>query len=150
MFLYGGMTSADDPETTETKAIAIKGTGDNGDSPSAPRITAKGSGEFAEKLLDIAFAEGVKVRQDRDLTELLDAFEVDSPVPLEALHAVSLILERVYAENQRMAGAGDDGDTVTAAKAPPSGPTILDGATGEPVAVSGDDTPTGGEDGRDG
>ncbi len=93
----------------DTKAVAVKR-----DSESAtPRITAKGHGYNAEKILDIAFAEGVKVRQDKDLTELLDAFEVESPIPLEALHAVSLILERVYAENKVMTEAREhDTDTV--------------------------------------
>ncbi|NVJ99153.1 MAG: EscU/YscU/HrcU family type III secretion system export apparatus switch protein [Alphaproteobacteria bacterium] len=83
-----------------TKAVAIKQEGDG----NTPKITAKGHGYNAEKILEIAFAEGVKVRQDKDLTELLDAFDVECPVPLEALHAVSLILERVYAENQRLSG----------------------------------------------
>jgi flagellar biosynthesis protein len=81
-----------------TKAVAVKKSA-GGDSPV---LTAKGEGQLAEKLLDIAFAEGIKVRQDKDLTELLSAFDIESPVPLEALHAVSLILERVYAENQKM------------------------------------------------
>ena len=80
------------------KAIAIE----QKDGQDAPQLTAKGEGLLAERILDIAFAKGVKVRQDKDLTELLDAFEVESPVPLEALHAVSLILERVYAENKKL------------------------------------------------
>lgn len=88
------------PTMPDTKAVAIKKTGD----AEPPKITAKGHGYNAEKILEIAFAEGVKVRQDKDLTELLDAFDVESPVPLEALHTVSLILERVYAENQKLMG----------------------------------------------
>lgn len=82
--------------TPKTKAIAVKDD-PHGDSPV---ISAKGSGFRAEKILDIAFAGGVKVRQDPDLVELLDAFDVESPVPLEALSAVSAILERVYQENE--------------------------------------------------
>jgi len=88
-------------DVPDTKAVAVK----QGDGVAAPKITAKGHGYAAEKILDIAFAEGVKVRQDKDLTELLDAFDVDCPVPLEALHAVSLILERAHAENAKMAAA---------------------------------------------
>lgn len=104
-----------------TKAVAIK----RKTSDDTPVITAKGHGFNAEKILDIAFAEGVKVRQDKDLTELLDAFDVESPVPLEALHAVSLILERVVAENSRLAGtqpssqASDTIDTSTEVTAQP-------------------------------
>ncbi|TNE62084.1 MAG: flagellar protein FhlB [Alphaproteobacteria bacterium] len=101
-----------------TKAVAIK---DNAEG-APPSITAKGHGFVAEKILDIAFAEGVKVRQDSDLIELLDAFEVESPVPLEALHAVSLILERVYAENKRMEAA----TTVDTAPLPQSPQTPQD------------------------
>lgn len=95
------MSNQDTDKIPETKAVAIKRDGPD----SAPSIAAKGHGFLAEKILDIAFAEGVKVRQDKDLVELLDAFDVDCPVPLEALHAVSLILERVYAENRKMEGA---------------------------------------------
>ena len=126
------MTNSDNNPDKLTKAVAIKGTesdaGDGMDTP--PRIVAKGSGELAEKILDIAFAEGVKVRQDNDLTELLDAFEVDSPIPLEALHTVSLILERVYAENQKLADADELTEPVTPEKS-----TTLDGVTGNPVPV---------------
>ena len=90
-----------------SKAVALEEQADRG-----PVIVAKGSGHSAEKILEIAFAEGIKVRQDQSLVELLEAFEVESPIPLEALHAVSLILERVYLEEQRLAshqGTGDRG-----------------------------------------
>ena len=86
-----------------TKAVAVERRG----AADLPHITAKGHGYVAEKILDIAFSDGVKVRQDKDLVNLLDAFEVESPVPLEALHAVSLILERVYAANRQMADRSD-------------------------------------------
>jgi len=101
------MTPIKDNQPHTPKAVAIKGAeGSLGeDGQSQPKIIAKGSGALAEKILDIAFAEGVKVRQDKDLTEILDAFDVESPIPLEALHTVSLILERVYAENNKMSKA---------------------------------------------
>lgn len=91
--------STPDPEILKRKAIAIKG---SEAADTAPSIAAKGQGYVAERILDIAFAEGVKVRQDEDLTNILEAFEVDSPVPLEALNTVGLILERVYQENQKL------------------------------------------------
>jgi len=92
------MASNSPKEPPVTKVVAIK----DSDTGASPRITAKGEGILAEKLLDIAFTEGVKIRQDSDLTELLSAFDIESPVPLEAIHAVSLILERVYQENNRL------------------------------------------------
>jgi len=110
------------------KAIAVKGDGDDQGMP--PKIIAKGEGVLAERLLDIAFAEGVKVRKDKDLTELLDAFDVESPIPLEALHAVSLILERVYKENQTM--AGEQGDSVAATATQAKGETVIEGQSFQP------------------
>jgi len=92
------MNDKEIPDNPITKAVAIKQL----DETALPKLTAKGEGQLAERILDIAFAEGVKVRRDKDLTELLDSFDVESPVPLEALHAVSLILERAYAENQKL------------------------------------------------
>ena len=76
----------------KTKAVAIKQDGPS----TTPKIAAKGKGYNAEKILNIAFAEGVKVRKDSELTEILEQFDVNSPIPLEALHTVSLILEKVY------------------------------------------------------
>ncbi len=87
-----------EPKADPTKVIAVKQHSDD----AAPVITAKGEGAFAERLLDIAFASDVKVRQDKDLTELLSALDVDCPIPFEALNTVSIILERVYAENEKM------------------------------------------------
>ena len=82
------------------KAVAIT----TDDDRANPIISAKGRGYNAERILEIAFSEGIKVRQDKELTDLLDAFDVQSPIPLEALHAVSLILERVYAHEQEISG----------------------------------------------
>ena len=65
----------------------------------APRITATGKGAVAEQILEIAFASGVKVREDADLAEVLGALDVDSIVPTEALATVAEILSYVYRAN---------------------------------------------------
>ena len=108
------MQNDDDTNLPPTKAIAVSGS----EGESASRIVAKGEGELAEKILDFAFAEGIKVRQDKDLTELLDAFEIESPIPLEALNAVSLILERVYTENAKLQEAKFGAEPPTETEAP--------------------------------
>lgn len=81
------------------KAVALK---QEGSHDNIPRITASGAGKNAEKILELAFASGVRVRQDEDLVEILSAFDVESLIPLEALEAVSEILSHVYAENIRL------------------------------------------------
>lgn len=66
---------------------------------SLPRIVATGHGHIAEQILELAFANGVKVREDADLVEILSAIEVDSEIPIEAIAAVAEILAHVYQAN---------------------------------------------------
>jgi flagellar biosynthesis protein len=65
----------------------------------APKIVATGRGAVAEQILQLAFANGVKVREDADLAEVLSHLEIDSPIPLEAYAAVAEILAYVYRVN---------------------------------------------------
>ncbi len=144
------MSNTDNDDPRQTKAVAIKSEKPSatGSTKAAPRIIAKGEGAVADRILDIAFAEGIKVRQDKDLTELLDAFDVDAPVPLEALHAVSLVLERVYAENRKLADKTDDSAAAEGlATSHDHQATTVDGVTGEAIPVdeqtNDDNTPKG-------
>ena len=70
-----------------------------------PRVVASGRGAIAEQILDLAFANGVKVREDADLAQLLAAVDVDSEIPIEALVAVAEILAHVYQANGAAAEA---------------------------------------------
>jgi Flagellar biosynthesis pathway, component FlhB len=67
----------------------------------APRVTASGKGALAEQILQLAFANGVKVRTDPDLAQVLAAVEVDTVIPIEAFAAVAEILAYVYRANNR-------------------------------------------------
>ncbi len=62
----------------------------------APRVVAGGRGAVAEQILAIAFASGVKVREDADLAQMLSAIDIDSDIPIEAFAAVAEILAYVY------------------------------------------------------
>lgn len=64
-----------------------------------PRITAAGRGKIAEQILQLAFENGVKVREDAALAEMLAKVELDSPIPSEAFLAVAEILSYVYRAN---------------------------------------------------
>ncbi len=98
--------SPPDAAAERAKAVAVK----RREEDALPRITATGRGKLAEQILEIAFANDVKVRQDKELVNILDAYEVDSPVPLEALGAVSEILRYVYAANQKLTPATDEAE----------------------------------------
>lgn len=69
------------------------------DEYSAPKVVATGRGWIAEKILEVAFAHGVKVREDADLAEILTAVDLDEEIPVEAFIAVAEILRYVYAAN---------------------------------------------------
>ncbi len=66
----------------------------------APRVTASGAGAVADQILEIAYAEGIKVREDADLAQVLGALDVDSIIPTEVLAAVAEILSYVYRVNR--------------------------------------------------
>jgi len=104
-----GMRALSDDDTTtggaagrRTVAVALAETGEDADAPA--RIVASGRGAVAEQILAIAFAAGVKVREDADLAEVLAAVEVDSEIPVAAFAAVAEILAYVYRAN----GAGGE------------------------------------------
>ena len=82
----------------QPKSVAVAITDSHAEG-AQPQITAAGRGKIAEQILQLAFANGVKVRQDSALAEMLAALELDSPVPNEALVAVAEILSYVYQAN---------------------------------------------------
>lgn len=62
----------------------------------APRVVAKGEGEVAEKIVDVARQHGVAIKEDPDLVQLLGAVELDTQIPVEAFVAVAEILSFIY------------------------------------------------------
>lgn len=79
------------PVDMKKLAVAVKG-----QPGKQATLVAKGRGALAEQILELAFATGVKVREDAAITEMLDAYELDSPIPLPALQTVCAILSHVY------------------------------------------------------
>jgi flagellar biosynthesis protein len=73
----------------------------------APRVVAKGRGQIAEQILEIARAKGIAIREDRDLAALLETLELDVEIPLEAFVAVAEILAYVYRANGRPPPGGE-------------------------------------------
>ena len=66
-------------------------------------MVATGRGQLADDIVRLAFEAGVKVREDRDLAQLLVALDLDTEIPTEALEAVAEILSYVYQANGKMA-----------------------------------------------
>lgn len=70
----------------------------------APRVVATGRGAVAERILELAFGAGVKVREDADLVEILAALDADEDIPVAAFAAVAEILSYVYRGEADAAG----------------------------------------------
>ncbi len=77
----------------------------------APKVVAGGRGSIAEKILEIAFAHDIRVRQDADLAQLLSAIDIDDEIPVEAFAAVSEILAYVYRASAAMPPLADEPPT---------------------------------------
>jgi len=83
-------------DARESVAVALRYEMEGAD---APKVVAGGRGSVAEQILQIAFANDVKVRKDADLAELLSAIDIDTEIPVEAFAAVAEILVYVYRAN---------------------------------------------------
>ena len=84
------------PDTKDAVAVALHQTKE---ADFAPKVVAAGRGTTAEQILEIAFAQGIKVREDADLAQLLSAVDEDSEIPLDAFAAVAEILVYLYRAN---------------------------------------------------
>ena len=62
----------------------------------APRVTAKGRGQIAEKIIDIARENHIPLYEDRNLIQVLDALDVDTEIPPELYMATAEVLAYVY------------------------------------------------------
>ncbi|NPA32557.1 MAG: flagellar biosynthesis protein FlhB [Aquificae bacterium] len=58
----------------------------------APRVVAKGRGELAKKLIELAKKEGIPVVEDEALVDALIELELDTQVPRELYEAVARVL----------------------------------------------------------
>lgn len=68
----------------------------------APRVTAKGRGALAERIIELARKEGVPISEDPDLVASLIQLDFDEEIPPELYKAVAEILAFAYRMNRRM------------------------------------------------
>ena len=75
-------------------AVALK---NDPNLPDLPEIAAIGHGHWAEKILELAYASDIPVREDAELTDILALLEEEHEIPVEAIMAVAEILSYIYA-----------------------------------------------------
>lgn len=67
----------------------------------APRVTAKGLRKIAEQIIALARENGIPVREDPQLVELLMQVELDDEIPDDLYRAVAEILAFLYRADKR-------------------------------------------------
>ena len=69
---------------------------------SAPRVTAKGKGLMAEKIIELAGKEGIPVSEDPDLVEALIQLDFYEEIPPQLYKSVAEILAFAYKLNRKL------------------------------------------------
>jgi len=67
----------------------------------APRLTAKGQGHVAERIIELARQHDIPVRSDKALIQILSQLDIDRHIPPELYKAVAEILAFVYSANEK-------------------------------------------------
>lgn len=76
------------------KAVALRY-----DGKSAPRVTAKGEGRIAQKIIETAQSHGVPLQKNDELTALLSKVRLNEEIPRALYQAVAQILVFLYHVN---------------------------------------------------
>ena len=71
----------------------------------APRVVAKGKGSIAEQIIRVAIENGITIREDANLVDILEKLDIDTIIPLEAYAAVAEILNFIYQSNAKAKAA---------------------------------------------
>lgn len=72
------------------------------DRDQAPRLTAKGSGIIAERIIEAADKAGIPISEDPDLVEVLVQLDFQKEIPPELYKAVAEILAFAFRLNRKM------------------------------------------------
>ena len=68
----------------------------------APKVIAKGRGDIAEKIIEVAKAHNVPLYEDENLVQLLEALELETEIPPDLYRAVAEVLAFIYRLNGRV------------------------------------------------
>lgn len=69
---------------------------------SAPKVIAKGKGLMAEKIIEIAQEHGVPLYEDKELSQVLAALDLETEIPTELFRAVAEVLAFIYRMNKKI------------------------------------------------
>ena len=81
------------------KAVALKY---DPEKHHAPKVIAKGRGEMAEKIIEIANAHNLPLYEDQNLIQILEALELETEIPPDLYRAVAEVLAFIYRLNGKV------------------------------------------------
>jgi flagellar biosynthesis protein len=85
------------PADPRRAAVALKYDATTDD---APKVIAKGRGLVAEKIMALAREQGIPMREDPDLVQMLTQIDLDQAIPPSLYKIVAELLAFVYRLNQ--------------------------------------------------
>ncbi|MDO9462928.1 MAG: EscU/YscU/HrcU family type III secretion system export apparatus switch protein [Deltaproteobacteria bacterium] len=74
------------------------------DKDRAPKVTAKGQGVIADKIIALAKENNIPIHEDPDLVEILSKLDLEEDIPPTVYVLVAEILAFVYRMNERWPG----------------------------------------------
>jgi flagellar biosynthesis protein len=76
----------------------------------APRLTAKGRGILADKIIELAREHDIPIKEDPALISILCRLDIDEEIPHDLYRAVAEILAFIYTQNERYRDSGGNTD----------------------------------------
>ncbi len=72
----------------------------------APRLLAAGDGKIAERIISLAQAENIPIREDPILASALATVEIDQEIPPELYQVVAEVLAYIYRVQKKVDSRG--------------------------------------------
>lgn len=66
-----------------------------------PKIAAKGYGEVAKKIIELARKHNIPIKEDPDLVQILCQLDLNQEIPASAYKVVAEVLAFVYSLNKK-------------------------------------------------
>jgi flagellar biosynthesis protein len=89
------------------KAVALRYIPDQ---DRAPKVTAKGSGILAQKIIELAQKHGVPIKEDPALIQILAQLDFYQEIPPSVYVVVAEMLAFIYSMNNRWRGLKRSGE----------------------------------------
>lgn len=80
------------------KAVALQY---KSDKDHAPKVTAKGEGKIAEKIIELARRHDIPIKDEPDLIEVLSKLDLNEEIPPTVYVVVAELLAFVYSLNKK-------------------------------------------------